>query len=212
MSLEMTGEYRIAAPQQRVWEALNDPAVLKDCIAGCRALERVAENEFSAIVATQLGPVTVTFRGTVVLSQLHPPHSYTLTGQGQGGAAGFARMSADVTLAPDGDGTLLRYAAQATIGGKLASIGSRLVQTVAKKNADDFFSAFERRLAGHMQPTATTDINPSTSPDMITSAFAAAPVQGHAPGLLAAAVPAWLVPFCTALGVALGYCLGLLAR
>ena len=209
MSMEITGEYRIPAPQQRVWEALNDPAVLKACIAGCQQLERIADNEFSAIVATKVGPVSATFRGSVNLSQLEPPNGYTLVGQGQGGAAGFARMKARVGLKPEAGETVLTYAAQAEIGGKLASVGSRLVQSVARKNADDFFSAFARQLGGsRMQEQAA-----ATAPQLAAqrSAVVAPPGAGGTLGF-AAPVPAWLVVFGTGLGLALGYCIALLAR
>ncbi|MDH5708781.1 MAG: carbon monoxide dehydrogenase subunit G, partial [Hylemonella sp.] len=146
--MEFSGEYRIPARQQQVWDALNDPAVLLASIAGCKQLEKVSDSEFNAIVVTRVGPISATFRGSVTLSDLNPPHSYTLTGQGQGGAAGFARMQARVNLKEEGAETVLAYTASAEIGGKLASVGSRLVQTVAKKNADDFFSAFARQLGG----------------------------------------------------------------
>jgi carbon monoxide dehydrogenase subunit G len=207
MSMEMTGEYRIPAPRQRVWEALNDPAILKACIPGCRQLEKVSDTDFTAIVATKVGPVSATFRGSVNLSDLDPPNGYTLTGQGQGGAAGFARMGARVSLKQESDDTLLAYAAQADIGGKLASVGSRLVQTVARKNADDFFSAFARHLGG----TGVQEPGPAISP----AGVAAVPAAGQPAewGLgLGAPVPAWLVVFGTALGLALGYCVALLAR
>lgn len=206
MSMEMTGEYRIPAPRQRVWEALNDPAILKACIPGCRQLEKVSDTDFTAIVATKVGPVSATFRGSVNLSDLDPPNGYTLTGQGQGGAAGFARMGARVSLKQDSDDTLLAYAAQADIGGKLASVGSRLVQTVARKNADDFFSAFARHLGG----TGVQEPGPAISPAGVAAVPAAGPAAG---GLgLGAPVPAWVVVFGTALGLALGYCVALLAR
>jgi hypothetical protein len=207
MSMEMTGEYRIPASRQRVWEALNDPAILKACIPGCRQLEKVSDTDFTAIVATKVGPVSATFRGSVNLSDLDPPNGYTLTGQGQGGAAGFARMGARVSLKQDSDDTLLAYAAQADIGGKLASVGSRLVQTVARKNADDFFSAFARHLGG----TGAQEPGPATTPADVAAVPAAGPAAGWGLGL-GAPVPAWLVVFGTALGLALGYCVALLAR
>lgn len=210
MSMEITGEYRIPAPQQRVWDALNDPAVLKSCIAGCQQLERIADNEFAAIVATKVGPVSATFRGSVNLSELQPPDGYTLVGQGQGGAAGFARMKARVGLKPDAGATVLTYAAQAEIGGKLASVGSRLVQSVARKNADDFFSAFARQLGG----TGTKEpasVETAAGPAAMPIATASAPPAARGMGL-SAPVPAWLVVFGSGLGVALGYCLALLAR
>ena len=207
MSMEMTGEYRIPAPQQRVWDALNDPAVLKTCIAGCQQLDKVSDTEFKAIVATKVGPISATFRGAVTLSELDAPNGYTLTGQGQGGAAGFARMSARVALKPQADATLLTYAANAEIGGKLASVGSRLVQTVARKNADDFFSAFARQLGGAGEPEAAAVPAPAAA----TSGRAAGPALVGGGGL-GAPVPAWLVVFGTGLGLALGYAIALLVR
>jgi hypothetical protein len=207
MSMEMAGEYRIPAPRQRVWEALNDPAVLKACIPGCKRLEKVSDTDFNAIVATKVGPVSATFRGSVNLSELDPPNGYTLTGQGQGGAAGFARMGARVSLKQESDDTLLAYSAQAHIGGKLASVGSRLVQTVARKNADDFFSAFARQLGGSGVQEAAADVTPA--------GLEAVPVgrpAGAWGGGLREPVPAWLVVFCTGLGLGLGYCVALLLR
>lgn len=200
MAMDFSGEYRIPATTQQVWEALNDPAVLRVCIAGCKQLDKISDTEFSAVVVAKVGPVSATFRGNVVLSDLDPPNGYKLTGQGQGGAAGFASMGAQVSLAADGGQTLLRYVAKAEIGGKLASVGSRLVQAVAKKNADDFFAAFARQLGG-------------TGVQEKIAAEAAAPAAGApaAPGLLASfasPVPAWLVVFACGVGFALGYVLG----
>jgi len=206
MSMDITGEYLVPAPQQRVWEALNDPQVLKASIAGCQALEKVSDTEFNAIVTTKVGPVSATFRGNVNLSELDAPNGYTLTGRGQGGAAGFAKMSSRVKLLPQGEQTLLRYTAQAEIGGKLASVGSRLVQAVAKKNADDFFAAFTRQLGG--APAAA----PEAAAQPAILAPQARPALVPAGGGLGAPVPAWLVVFSTGLGLALGYCIALLTR
>ena len=207
MSMDITGEYLVPAPQQRVWEALNDPQVLKASIAGCQALEKVSDTEFNAIVTTKVGPVSATFRGNVNLSELDAPNGYTLTGRGQGGAAGFAKMSSRVALLPQGEQTLLRYTAQAEIGGKLASVGSRLVQSVAKKNADDFFAAFTRQLGGVSEPVPQAALQPAAA-----AATGPAPVLLPAGGGLGAPVPAWLVVFSTGLGLALGYCIALLTR
>jgi carbon monoxide dehydrogenase subunit G len=207
MTMEITGEYRIPAAQQRVWEALNDPAMLKACIAGCQQLERIGDNEFSAIVATKVGPISATFRGSVNLCELEAPHGYTLVGQGQGGAAGFARMKARVGLKPDAGETVLSYSAQAEIGGKLASVGSRLVQSVARKNADDFFSAFARQLGGNAvaQPAPP-------APTLADAPRTTAPTPVATAGGWAAPVPAWLVVFGSGLGIALGYCVALVAH
>jgi uncharacterized protein len=211
--MELTGEYRIPAPRERVWAALNDPQVLKTAIAGCQELEKVTDNEFRAIVATKVGPVSATFRGSVTLSEQDPPNGYTLTGQGQGGAAGFAKMRSRVSLASDGEATLLTYTAHAEIGGKLAAVGSRLVQAVAKKNADDFFGAFATQLGGEVvKPVAVVVPAAVTgqAPVLAAPLAVAMPVQ-HG-GALVMAVPAWLVVFGTGVGTVLGYCLALLAR
>jgi uncharacterized protein len=197
--MDISGEYRIPASRQRVWEALNDPAVLRTCIVGCKQLERVSDNEFAAMVVTKVGPVSATFRGNVTLADLDPPNGYTLTGQGQGGAAGFARMAAKVALAADGNDTVLTYLAQADIGGKLASVGSRLIQSVAKKNADDFFNAFAAHFGGAPMPRAPESAMPAATV-MQGAATAMAQPSGTA--------PAWLVVFGTALGFALGYMVG----
>lgn len=210
MSTDITGEYLVPAQQRRVWEALNDPQVLQASIAGCQQLEKVSDTEFNAIVTTRVGPISATFRGSVNLSDLDAPNGYTLTGRGQGGAAGFAKMTSRVQLQPQGEQTLLRYTAQAEIGGKLASVGSRLVQAVAKKNADDFFAAFTRQLGGEPAAVPVTAAGPA--------APLAIPQGGPVPAMVSwgggfgAPVPAWLVVFASGLGLALGYCLALLTR
>lgn len=140
--MDMTGEYRIPAPRQRVWEALNDPEILKASIPGCEDLKKISDRELEARVKAKVGPVSATFNGKVTLADLNPPESYTISGEGKGGAAGFARGGAAVNLAEDGADTLLRYQAKAEVGGKLAQIGSRLVQSTAKKMADEFFGKF----------------------------------------------------------------------
>lgn len=210
--MELTGEYRIPAPRERVWAALNDPQVLKAAIAGCQELEKVTDSEFRAIVATKVGPVSATFRGTVTLSDQDPPNGYTLTGQGQGGAAGFAKMRSRVSLAPDGDATVLTYTANAEIGGKLAAVGSRLVQSVAKKNADDFFGAFATQLGGGAVVKPAEVVAPVPVAVAAAPAALPIPVPAAAGGGLGAPVPAWLVVFGTGIGIALGYALAMLAR
>ncbi|MSQ18511.1 MAG: carbon monoxide dehydrogenase [Betaproteobacteria bacterium] len=144
--MEMTGEQIIDQPQSKVWEALNDPAVLKDCIPGCDTLERVSDTEYKMTMTAAVGPVRAKFNGKLNLSEVNPPVSYTIAFEGSGGAAGFGKGSAQVALAPEGNGTKLSYSAKAQIGGKLAQVGARLIDGVAKKMADDFFSAFKKRL------------------------------------------------------------------
>jgi carbon monoxide dehydrogenase subunit G len=140
--MQMTGEYRIPAPREKVWEALNDPEILKQCIPGCEEMEKTEDGGFKAKVTAKVGPVRAKFSGKVELSDIDPPNGYTISGQGTGGAAGFAKGSAKVDLTDDGDGTILRYTVDASVGGKLAQIGSRLIDATAKKMADDFFAKF----------------------------------------------------------------------
>jgi carbon monoxide dehydrogenase subunit G len=137
--MQMTGEYRIEAPRETVWAALVDPEVLKRCIPGCEELEQTSESEFAAKVKAKVGPVSARFAGAVALSDLNPPESYRISGEGKGGSAGFAKGGAVVRLAEDGGATVLAYEIEAQVGGKLAQIGQRLIAGTAKKMADDFF-------------------------------------------------------------------------
>lgn len=145
--MEISGEQRIPLAQQQVWEALNNPDILKACIAGCESIERVSENEYKVVMVATVGPVKAKFTGKLLLSDLNPPHSYSLAFEGSGGAAGFGKGGAQVKLAPAADGTLLTYKASASVGGKLAQIGSRLIDGVARKMADDFFARFNSTVA-----------------------------------------------------------------
>jgi len=140
--MDMTGEFRIPAPRRKVWEALNDPEILKRSIPGCEEIEKVSPTELAAKVTAKVGPVKARFGGKVILSDLDPPNGYKITGEGSGGAAGFAKGGATVRLADDGDGTRLTYVVEAHVGGKLAQIGSRLIDATARKMADDFFTRF----------------------------------------------------------------------
>jgi carbon monoxide dehydrogenase subunit G len=139
--MELKGEYRVPAPRELVWAMLNDAAVLRECIPGCESLEGSPAEGFAARVTTKVGPVKATFNGQVTLSNINPPESYTISGEGKGGVAGFAKGGADVHLAPDGDATILTYTVNAQVGGKLAQLGSRLIDSTAKKLADQFFSS-----------------------------------------------------------------------
>lgn len=143
MAMTMQGEVILPASRQSVWEKLNDPEVLKQCIPGCQELERTGENGFRAIAKIKVGPVSATFKGNVELSDIDPPNGYRISGQGEGGIAGFAKGGANVSLkeGPDG-GTILTYDVEANVGGKIAQLGGRLIDGVAKKNADSFFAKF----------------------------------------------------------------------
>src|SRR6266478_5041654 len=149
--MEMQGERRIPAPRQRVWERPNAPETLKACIPGCESIEKISDTEFTAKVTAKVGPVKASFSGKVTLTDLHPPAGYTITGEGTGGVAGFAKGSATVALEEEGGETVLRYGAQGQVGGKLAQIGSRLIDATARKMADEFFSRF----VGVMSPGGT---------------------------------------------------------
>ena len=149
MAMTMSGEYQIAAPREVVWAKLNDPDVLKACIPGCESLEKTSDTEFKATVVLKVGPIKARFEGAVTLTNLNPPHSYTITGEGKGGIAGFAKGAADVSLTEDGpDATILTYVAKADVGGKLAQLGSRLLQSTSKKLAGEFFSSFNKKVSG----------------------------------------------------------------
>nr|WP_272005572.1 carbon monoxide dehydrogenase subunit G [Roseovarius sp. ZX-A-9] len=152
--MDMTGEHRIAAPRAEVWAALNDPEVLKACIPGCQELEKTSPTTMEAKVVQKIGPVKATFTGAVELVNINAPESYTIQGEGKGGVAGFAKGAADVHLAEDGDETILTYDVRATVGGKLAQLGSRLVASTAKKLAAKFFDNFHDHLTNVTPPEA----------------------------------------------------------
>jgi carbon monoxide dehydrogenase subunit G len=164
--MELNGERTISASVPDTWAALNDPETLKACVAGCESLERVADDAFVAVVAMRIGPVSARFKGNLKLTNVQPPTSYTINFDGQGGVAGFGKGSADVSLAAiDPITTRLAYRARATVGGKMAQIGSRLIDATAAKITDDFFAAFEAQLlarapAGVRAAAAATALAP----------------------------------------------------
>lgn len=162
--MNLQGERLIAAAPEATWAALNDPDTLKACIAGCETLERVADDEYLATMAMRIGPVNARFKGRLKLENIVPPSSYTIAFDGQGGVAGFGKGSADVKLAPEGAGTRLSYAAKAQVGGKLAQVGSRLIEGAASKIADDFFAAFESRLAPAAEKAEAAIAAPTAAP------------------------------------------------
>jgi len=175
--MDMTGEYRITASREEVWDALNNPEILKQCIAGCQELEMTSDTEFTAKVKTKVGPVSATFTGKVQLSDIDPPNGYVISGEGSGGVAGFAKGGATVKLVEDGDATVLSYEANATVGGKLAQIGSRLIDSTARKMANDFFGKFAETVGGPEEAAPE-----SASAEAAEAAPAAAPAPSPASG------------------------------
>jgi len=165
--MDLTGEYRIPAPREAVWKALNDPEILKQAIPGCDSIEKLSDTEMTAKVTARVGPVKASFSGKVTLSDLDPPNGYKISGEGQGGVAGFAKGGAEVRLKPDetGAGTILTYTANASVGGKLAQIGSRLIEGTSKQMADQFFGKFAEIVAASAAPAgAVAEAAPAPVP------------------------------------------------
>ncbi len=144
--MDMQASRQLAITQQQAWDALNDPAVLKACIPGCDKLEATAENRYAIAMALRIGPVSAKFTGKIALDEIKPPASYKLSFDGQGGVAGFGKGSASVTLAPNADGCELAYTVQASVGGKIAQLGQRLIDGAAKSMAEDFFKRFDEEM------------------------------------------------------------------
>jgi carbon monoxide dehydrogenase subunit G len=162
--MQMNDSQRIEAPKQKVWEALNDPEVLKASIPGCEDLVKHSDTELEAKVRLKVGPVKATFGGKVTLNDLDPPNGYTIEGEGSGGVAGFARGAAKVHLEEDGpDATILHYEVDAKVGGKLAQLGARLIDSTAKRLAGEFFTAFGEQVAPG-KPAATNEVEAETAP------------------------------------------------
>ncbi len=150
--MELQGERLMPASVDTTWAALNDPDTLKACIAGCETLDRSGPDAYTAVVALRVGPVSARFKGKLQMTNVQAPNSYTINFDGQGGVAGFGKGSADVALTPQGAGTLLKYNARATVGGKMAQVGSRLIDAAAGKITEDFFKAFEAHLQAASAP------------------------------------------------------------
>jgi len=146
--MEIVGEQLIPRPQGVTWSSIIDPEVLKVCIPGCESMDKVGDNEYAMVMGAKVGPVSARFKSRITLADVDAPNSYTLIFEGQGGVAGFAKGEAHVQLSPEGDSTRLQYTAKATIGGKLAQVGSRLVDGVAKKLAESFFTKFNEHVSG----------------------------------------------------------------
>jgi carbon monoxide dehydrogenase subunit G len=154
--MQMTGEQRIAAPRARVWEALNDPDVLRQCIPGCQSLEREGADRFVAVAEIRIGPIGARFRGTVQLSDIDAPNGYTITGQGNGGIAGSAKGGAQVRLSDDGAGTLVSYVVEAEVGGRMAQLGGPIIDATARQLAAKFFARFGEVVTGKQAPAAAS--------------------------------------------------------
>jgi uncharacterized protein len=164
LQMDMTGERRIPAPREKVWNALNDTEVLKASIPGCESLERIGENELKATASVKIGPIAARFTGKVHLLDLDPPNAYRIDGEGQGGVAGFAKGGAAVRLADDGEGTLLTYDVKAQVGGKIAQLGARLIDASAKQMADAFFNRFSALVAAAEAPEAVAAEGAAVAP------------------------------------------------
>ncbi|MBL8383512.1 MAG: carbon monoxide dehydrogenase subunit G [Burkholderiales bacterium] len=199
--MELTGSQTLPVSQAIAWDALNDPEILKAAITGCDELLRVSDTEFSAAVTSAIGPVKARFKAKLTLSEVDAPHSYKIRFDGQGGAAGFGKGEAKVRLTPEGAATRLDYTAQASVGGKLAQIGSRLVDAAAKKLADDFFTKFNAELARRFAPAAPAAAAPAVA--------ATAPAAGAHPG---DAGPGTLIAYVVALLAILAGVAAFLAR
>lgn len=166
--MELQGERLIPASVETTWAALNDPTILKACIAGCESLERTGDDAFTALVALKVGPVSARFKGNLQMSNVNPPNGYTINFDGQGGVAGFGKGSADVSLAAEGAQTRLKYDARATVGGKMAQVGARLIDAAAGKITEDFFKAFEAQVQAanapaQAAPQPTTPLAPDSA-------------------------------------------------
>ena len=214
--MEITGKQIIAAPRQRVWDALNDPEVLRKCLPGCESVERSAVNELKVVMAAAIGPLRARFTGTLRMTDVQAPSVCTIVFEGQGGAVGFGKGSSNVTLQELNDTTELSYTAQAQVGGKLAQVGSRLIDSVARKMANDFFKAFSTQLttatpAGPAVVGETKSNRPANLPKQaeIATAMALAPDIGQGrtapasdttPRTDCVMVPGWWLGVATVLG------------
>jgi uncharacterized protein len=178
--MEMSGEQLVPAPQKAVWDALNDPQMLKACVPGCESIEPIGENAYQVLMVARVGPVSAKFKGKLTLSDIRPPQSYSIAFEGQGGPAGFAKGGAQVRLSEKDNGTALAYDVKASVGGKLAQIGSRLVDAAAKKIADDFFRNFNEKVSAQSGDADATVVLPNEQPHDLP---AAEPGDQQMPGM-----------------------------
>ncbi len=199
--MRMTGEERIAAPRSRVWEALNDPAILRQCIPGCKSLEQDAPDKLRAVVEVKIGPIGARFTGAVTLSDIDAPNGYTITGEGQGGTVGSAKGGAKVRLADDGAGTLLTYQVDAQVGGRLAQLGGPIIDATAKQLAGKFFKKFGEVVGGLSEAAAPQ------ATEAVARGGAPAPAPAAFPVLAPSGFP-WAWALAVALAVLAGFLLG----
>ncbi|MGE5826026.1 MAG: CoxG family protein [Bacteroidota bacterium] len=185
--MEMTGEQLIPASQQDTWNALNDPEILKACVPGCESIDAIGENEYQVLMVARVGPVSAKFKGKLSLSDLNPPNSYSIAFEGQGGAAGFGKGGAQVSLAKEAEGTRLSYAVKASVGGKLAQIGSRLVDAAARKISEDFFKAFTEKVAALHGGPGHEEAHPERGPEPVPADPDMPTISNSAIALIAAA-------------------------
>lgn len=200
--MHMAGEQRVAAPRSRVWEALNDPEVLRQCIPGCQSLERDGDNRLNAVAEVKIGPIGARFKGAVTLSDLDAPNGYTITGQGSGGVAGSARGSAKVRLSDDGAGTLVSYDVDAEVGGRMAQLGGPIIDATAKQMAGKFFSKFGEVMGG--EGVAAPVSAPAAAP---VAAGVPAPAATPASAVVAGGFP-WSLVVSVVVAVLGGFLLG----
>ena len=199
--MQMTGEQRIAAPRSKVWEALNDPAVLQACIPGCQSLEKEADDRFSAVAEVKIGPIGARFKGAVQLSDIDAPNGYTISGQGNGGIAGSAKGSAKVRLSDDGAGTLVSWTVDAEVGGRMAQLGGPIIDATARQLAGRFFAKFGEVVGGSV--AAPNAVAPAATAAAPSSVAAPAPAARAASGGLP-----WSWLLAVALAVLAGFLLG----
>ena len=177
--MEIKGEYKIAAPRDKVFAALNDPAILQACIPGCESLEKTSDTEMKAKVRLRIGPVSASFTGKVTLSDIDPPNGYRISGEGQGGVAGFAKGGAVVALRDDGGATVLDYNVDAQVGGKIAQVGARLIDGTARKLADEFFGKFAATIGGPPAAAAVAGVASAAEPVPAAPPPSAAAQRGY---------------------------------
>ncbi|MGE3691499.1 MAG: CoxG family protein [Novosphingobium sp.] len=205
----MAGEQRIAASRQKVWEALNDPEVLKQCIPGCQSLEREGDDKLNAVAEVKIGPIGARFKGTVTLSDLDPPNGYTISGQGNGGVAGNAKGGARVRLSDEGAGTLISYDVEAEVGGRMAQLGGPLIDATAKQMAGKFFSKFGEVVGAGEAAVAAAPVSTAAAAAAevpVAAAVAAAPVHAAAAPASRTALWGWIAAILVA--ILAGYVLG----